>query len=387
MSAKKKICFDISTDPVEVPHENDILLGRGGNNNKHIGNEQLRLFAMERVHKYSLGTKKIKSIMVLDLVSLIRNLDPPGRFLRQGTDGLWYEAGNKFAKEKASQVYRDAFVKTLSRRTNDTCSVDQNSNKDDVKDNNEGKQLHVTKPRVQTKSSLSSMSSETSRTYYRRTKKTIEKHTKIHSDEMSNSTLPTESSYTLCKSELEGILTEKSHEDEYEHDYDIPFSSNLNTMDINIDPSTYEINLNTNYNLTKITPEEAFDSILGEEFQLESSNTFFVGETPISNLNAAHPLLPPPSLVSKHHGMFQTESSSALHVLNPEGPSHETDHHNECDYDISYGNHKVMDMNTQSNTISLDKNYDLTHISSEEVFDLFMDEELTLDLKGFHLFM
>ena len=39
-------------------------------------------------------------------------------------------------------------------------------------------------------------------------------------------------------------------------------------MDINIDPSTYEINLNTNYNLTKITPEEAFDSILGEEFQL-----------------------------------------------------------------------------------------------------------------------
>jgi hypothetical protein len=205
---------------------------------------------------------------------------------------------------------------------------------------------------------------------------------------MSNSTLPTESSHTLCKSELEGILTEKSHEDEYEHDYDIPFSSNLNTMDINIDPSTYEINLNTNYNLTKITPEEAFDSILGEEFQLESSNTFFVGETPISNLrNAAHPLPPPPSLVSKDHGMFQTESSSALHVLNPEGPSHETDHHNECDYDISYGNHKVINMNTQSNPISLDKNYDLTHISSEEVFDLFMDEELTLDLKGFHLFM
>ena len=59
-SVKNKICFDISIDPVEVPHENDILLGRGGNNNKHIGNEQLRLFAMERVQKYILSTKKIK---------------------------------------------------------------------------------------------------------------------------------------------------------------------------------------------------------------------------------------------------------------------------------------------------------------------------------------
>jgi hypothetical protein len=159
-------------------------------------------------------------------------------------------------------------------------------------------------------------------------------------------------------------------------------------MDINIDPSTYEINLNTNYNLTKITPEEAFDSILGEEFQLESSNAFFDGETTLSNLNTVRPLLPPPpSLVTKSNWMSQTESSSALHVLNPEGASHETDHHNECDYDISYGNRKVIDMNTQSNPIRLDKNYDLTHISTEEVFDLFMDEELTLDLKGFHLFM
>jgi hypothetical protein len=68
---------------VEVPHENDILLGRGGNNNKHIGNEQLRLFAMEGVQKYSLSTKKIKSIMVLDLVSMVRNLNPPGRFLQK----------------------------------------------------------------------------------------------------------------------------------------------------------------------------------------------------------------------------------------------------------------------------------------------------------------
>ena len=383
---KNKICFDISIDPVEVPHENDILLGRGGNNNKHIGNEQLRLFAMERVQKYILSTKKIKSIMVLDLVSMVRNLNPPGRFLRQGTDGLWYEAGNKFAKEKASQVYRDAFIKTLNRRTNDTYDIEQNSNNDDANDH-ERKQLHFTKPRLQTKSSLSSKPSEASRTYYSRTKKT-RKYTKIHSDEMSNSTLPTESSHTLCKSELEGILTETSHEHEYEHDYDIPFSSNLNAMDINIDPSTYEINLNTNYNLTKITPEEAFDSILGEEFQLESSNAFFDGETTLSNLNTVRPLLPPPpSLVTKGNWMSQTESSSALHVLNPEGASHETDHHNECDYDISYGNRKVIDMNTQSNPIRLDKNYDLTHISTEEVFDLFMDEELTLDLKGFHLFM
>lgn len=121
MYFQKKYKTEISTEPVEIPHENDILLGRGGFNNKHIGNEQLRQFALERVQTYSqCTTKKNKMNMIRELLMIIRNLDPPGRFLRQqGTKGFWYEAGDKFAREKVSQVYRDAMA-ALKRRTTTT---------------------------------------------------------------------------------------------------------------------------------------------------------------------------------------------------------------------------------------------------------------------------
>lgn len=100
-----------SSESTFFPHENDILLGRGGNNNKHIGNEQLRVMALGRVQSYMNATKTVKTRMVNELVASVRSLEPPGRFLRQDPTGQWFDAGNKFAKEKASQVFRDAMVK------------------------------------------------------------------------------------------------------------------------------------------------------------------------------------------------------------------------------------------------------------------------------------
>jgi hypothetical protein len=100
-----------SSESTFFPHENDILLGRGGNNNKHVGNEQLRVMALGRVQSYMNATKTLKTRMVNELVASVRSLDPPGRFLRQDSTGQWFDAGNKFAKEKASQVFRDAMVK------------------------------------------------------------------------------------------------------------------------------------------------------------------------------------------------------------------------------------------------------------------------------------
>jgi hypothetical protein len=42
---------------------NDVLLGRGGNNHAHNGNEQLRRIALDRVGVYMLARKKEKAVI------------------------------------------------------------------------------------------------------------------------------------------------------------------------------------------------------------------------------------------------------------------------------------------------------------------------------------
>jgi hypothetical protein len=92
-----------------VPHDNDVLLGRGGNNNKHVGNEKLRLMARSLASEYSKATKKQKSNMSRELVLRIRNMSPPGRFLRKcALSDDWEDAGDAVAREKVSQALRDA---------------------------------------------------------------------------------------------------------------------------------------------------------------------------------------------------------------------------------------------------------------------------------------
>ena len=44
-------------------NENDVLLGRGGNNHSHCGNEQLRRIAHGRVGEYIVARKKQKAVI------------------------------------------------------------------------------------------------------------------------------------------------------------------------------------------------------------------------------------------------------------------------------------------------------------------------------------
>ena len=64
---------------IQEPHENDVLMGRGGKNNQHIGNEKLRDLARERCDKYHIASKKGKSEISRELVRLVREMKPPGR--------------------------------------------------------------------------------------------------------------------------------------------------------------------------------------------------------------------------------------------------------------------------------------------------------------------
>jgi hypothetical protein len=91
------------------PHEHDVLLGRGGKNNQALGNEKLREMARVEAENYRRSTKKGKSSISRKLVRQMRELDPPARFMKRNSDNSeWEDVGDEFAREKASQVLRDA---------------------------------------------------------------------------------------------------------------------------------------------------------------------------------------------------------------------------------------------------------------------------------------
>ena len=70
--------YTIMSEPIR-PHENDVLMGRGGKNNQHSGNEKLREMARLESDNYRKSSKKGKSHISRQLVHQVRSLVPPGR--------------------------------------------------------------------------------------------------------------------------------------------------------------------------------------------------------------------------------------------------------------------------------------------------------------------
>jgi len=87
--------------PVHVPNLNDVLSGRGERNNP--GNVQFR--ALVAQHKEGYRSKKNqKSRIAAQIVYRIRSLTPPGRFLKEDADGLWFDIGDAEAIRKVQQA-------------------------------------------------------------------------------------------------------------------------------------------------------------------------------------------------------------------------------------------------------------------------------------------
>lgn len=111
---------------------NDVLCGRGGLTNNHPGNVFFRSLVRDRQEKYLFASKRDKALVAHGIVDVIRQLDPPGRFLKKmkddgkygkngssggdnndddnemgGEGGYWVEIGNKKAREKTSQALRE----------------------------------------------------------------------------------------------------------------------------------------------------------------------------------------------------------------------------------------------------------------------------------------
>lgn len=94
--------------PIE-PHEHDVLMGRGGRNNQHSGNEILRQFARVQGEQYRISSKKGKSALSRYIVRQVHELNPPARFLKRiQQTAAWEEVSDDTAREKASQALRDA---------------------------------------------------------------------------------------------------------------------------------------------------------------------------------------------------------------------------------------------------------------------------------------
>jgi len=109
ITQETKIEVTVERNQEIQPHENDILMGRGGKNNQHVGNEKLRSLARLESKKYRMASKSGKSCISRNLVQLVRCMSPPGRFLKKNsTTGIWEDVGDNVAREKASQALRDA---------------------------------------------------------------------------------------------------------------------------------------------------------------------------------------------------------------------------------------------------------------------------------------
>lgn len=89
-------------------NNNDVLCGRGGATNSHVGNRSFRQIVKQYKDKYLNAKKKEKPNVAGEIVEKIRSLDPPGRFLKKDRDtGYWLDIGDMRAKEKTSQALRE----------------------------------------------------------------------------------------------------------------------------------------------------------------------------------------------------------------------------------------------------------------------------------------
>jgi hypothetical protein len=97
-------------DGIFDPNTNDVLCGRGGRVNSHVGNIHFReIISHSKVQYQAETTKKLeKAYIASRIINCVRSMDPPGRFLKEDADtGLWYDIGDAKAIKKAGQALRE----------------------------------------------------------------------------------------------------------------------------------------------------------------------------------------------------------------------------------------------------------------------------------------
>ena len=99
---------------IGTPHAHDVLSGRGGAINSHVGNQHFREWVQVRREAYNLARSKAeKARIATEVMDLVRNQNPPGRFLQrdQSSSSMgvtwWVEVDEAKAMAKTSQALRE----------------------------------------------------------------------------------------------------------------------------------------------------------------------------------------------------------------------------------------------------------------------------------------
>jgi len=90
-------------------NENDVICGRGGATNSHIGNQRFRHLVQEYRSRYLQATKTEKTCISRTIVNHIRSQNPPGRFLiiNKSSENRFEDIGDLQARKKTSQALRE----------------------------------------------------------------------------------------------------------------------------------------------------------------------------------------------------------------------------------------------------------------------------------------
>ena len=92
-------------------------IGRGGGINSHIGNQTFREWVRQRKEEYNLAPSKAEKAKIAhDVMNLVKQLDPPGRFLQRDPEcpsnlNAWVEIDETRAIAKTSQALREGAPK------------------------------------------------------------------------------------------------------------------------------------------------------------------------------------------------------------------------------------------------------------------------------------
>lgn len=124
---------------IKEPHDNDVLYGRGGGTNHHPGNKRYRKMVEDRKIDYVNCKRLDKPLVALGIIREWRGQDPPGRFLKlDEKTGLWFDVGDKKAREKTSQALREKAPLIRQQQEQDRQGRDgedgENSDSDDEED-------------------------------------------------------------------------------------------------------------------------------------------------------------------------------------------------------------------------------------------------------------
>lgn len=95
---------------IAKPAPNDVVCGRGGGSQNHVGNKEYRAVIAANKRRYIEASRRYKSLLVESIVQAVRAQDPPGRFLEKDTKtGLWNDIGDKRAFAKVSHYFSSRF--------------------------------------------------------------------------------------------------------------------------------------------------------------------------------------------------------------------------------------------------------------------------------------